>query len=385
MSVIDLTQDGVSTAVTSAASASSSSDRNRHTNWCLTYSYGGPTQPPREAVDRFIDHAVSKAKYFVGGFESAPTTGQLHLQGYLQLKTRVRLSELKRWPEASSVHWEPARGDETQNRDYCLGLTPGKIPNEEYVEEGVITETDPGGREKKRWRQALDELVTGNYENIDPQIRICQAKQLDYLYDKLRPKPVDLAPGIKHLWYWGNTGSGKSRQARVHLRTNYPEGFYTKLHNKWWDHYEEGKPVLIDDLGLEVGKCLRDYLKQWLDMYVFSAEYKGGCREHRPPLFIITSNFHPWEIWGGTKDYDPIMRRLSLQWFGNPGEIEPQYDGELIHFPDTSFQTPQMATRTTMLRVDTSCPTTILSGSNQPHPTTTRPMLEKIDCEKFND
>lgn len=28
--------------------------------------------------------------------------------------------------------------------------------------------------------------------------------------------------------------------------------------------------------------------------------------------FIITSNYHPFEIWGDTKDYDPIMERFQV-------------------------------------------------------------------------
>ena len=28
--------------------------------------------------------------------------------------------------------------------------------------------------------------------------------------------------------------------------------------------------------------------------------------------FIVTSNYHPYEIWGDTKDYDPIFERFQV-------------------------------------------------------------------------
>ncbi len=28
--------------------------------------------------------------------------------------------------------------------------------------------------------------------------------------------------------------------------------------------------------------------------------------------FIVTSNYHPYDIWGNTKDYDPIMERFTV-------------------------------------------------------------------------
>lgn len=314
--------------------------RNKFTAWVYTFNYGGrkpdgTLQPVRDAVDRFTEYVGTKADYHVAGFESAPTTGQLHLQGYFQLGNRARISELKRWPEATTVHFQPARADHEANRVYCLGLKPPKQPAVEFIEEGEARELEPAKAEKKRWADALDTIKRGKFEELDPQIQICHGKACDYLIDKYRPEPVDLPPGDhRNIWVWGPTGTGKSREARVFLRREYPGGFYTKLHNKWYDHYVDGQPVLIDDLGLDVGKCLRDYLKSWGDMYVFNGERKGGVRTYRPPILYVTSNYHPWEIFGGTKDYEPIMRRFNVVFRGNPGDVEPQMGPDLIVFPE---------------------------------------------------
>jgi hypothetical protein len=322
----------------------SATARNRHTFWCFTYNYGGVSasgeaQPPREAVERFVDALCTKSNYCVGGYESAPNTGQLHLQGYCQLAKPYRLSELSKLPDGGTVHWEPSRSDEETNRNYCLGLCEkkGNQLNVDSFEFGELRIANPGAREKRRWDVALTSAKQGRFEDIDPQIMVCQFGNLHRIADQFAAKPVDLPPGTKMRWYWGDTGTGKSRTARAELAEM--GAFYIKTHNKWWDHYVQGQNVLMDDLGLDVGKHLHDFLKQWADIYVFACEYKGGIRQLRPPLIIVTSNFHPYEIWGGTKDYDPIMRRLTLRYFSRNGESPPTYEAG-FNLPDESSGDP---------------------------------------------
>jgi len=311
-------------------------DRNQHTNYCFTFNFGDPSknQPMREHVDRFIEYAQDHCKYLVAGFEVAPTTGQVHLQGYIQLKKRARITELKKWPEATTVYWAVAKGDEVENRDYCLGLKPPKTPTDDFVEYGEPIPVNPGGRERQRWANALAAAKAGRFCDIDPQIYLCQLKNVHAIHDRHAARVANLPPGTKHFWFWGNTGTGKSRLARESLDAAYPEGYYVKTHNKWWDHYEHGQGAIIDDLGLDCAKALTDHLKQWLDMYKLGCDYKGGIRQIRPPVIYITSNYHPWEIWGGTKDYDPIMRRLNVRWFGSPGETEPNMGVADLVLPD---------------------------------------------------
>lgn len=298
-------------------------------NWVFTFHYSKPGQPVRNDVQEFYDELLGLATYVVAGWEKGEDGVSPHLQGYVQFDTKKRLSALKKLKNAMTVHWEVAQGDEEQNYAYCT-------KEGEFMEFGEARIVNGGKREKKRWASALENCKAGNYELIDPQIQLQFCKQLDYIHDRYQAPPSDLPPNTKHLWIWGPSGTGKSRLARAIFQEKYSGTFYNKLQNKWWDHYNNSSPVLIDDLELETGKALVQYLKLWLDMYVFKVEYKGGAKDIRPPYIVITSNFHPWDIFGekGEAWYEPIMRRLEVRWLGRPGEQEPQKGPALFHQPE---------------------------------------------------
>lgn len=88
------------------------------------------------------------------------------------------------------------------------------------------------------------------------------------------------------------------------------DGYYDKLLNKWWEGYKGEDNVLIDDIGPECIKA--DHLKRWLDKRKFKAEVKFGSVDIRPKVIIITSNYHPSEIWPKEADHKPILDRVEV-------------------------------------------------------------------------
>lgn len=285
----------------------------QHSNWVFTYPYGGNGQPSKDDVHEFWEGLCEKAYYAIAGFEKGEG-GQLHLQGYVQLDVKQRLTQLKKLPKANTVHWEPARGDEESNERYCTK------ENGEILRHGDEPRIiNAGKRAKRDYATALEMAKADNIDNIDPTLLVQYFRTWQLIKDSYAAKANDLAAGSKMMWIYGPTGTGKSRSARQ-LFEDMGEVFYNKLQNKWWDHYKNERCVLIDDLGLETGRALVNFLKLWLDMYVFKAEYKGGAMDIRPRLIVITSNYHPHEIFGETKDFEPIMRRLSVIYVGSPQE-----------------------------------------------------------------
>jgi len=78
-------------------------------NWCFT-------------VNNYTEDDIRKAKnlpckYIIFGKEVGES-GTPHLQGYVQLAKRTRLTGVKKLIN-NQVHWEPAKGTPQQNIEYC--------------------------------------------------------------------------------------------------------------------------------------------------------------------------------------------------------------------------------------------------------------------------
>lgn len=98
--------------------------RNRHAKWCFTVNNFSPE-------DEMVCPRLFQEKrvvYYVVGKEVS-TTGTPHLQGYLELNTRSRLTELKRILPRT-WHLEPARGSGEDNFAYCT-------KDNNFVTEGI--------------------------------------------------------------------------------------------------------------------------------------------------------------------------------------------------------------------------------------------------------
>jgi hypothetical protein len=109
------------------------------------------------------------------------------------------------------------------------------------------------------------------------------------------------------LWIWGEPGTGKTTWAR-HI----PGSKYMKAQTKWWDGYQGEDVVVLDDFDLK-GECLSHYLKIWSDNWSFNAEIKGSSIKPSYTKFIITSNYHPRQIWKeDTQLISAIERRFTF-------------------------------------------------------------------------
>lgn len=266
------------------------------TRWCFTHNNYANT----DWVDQITD---DEAVYYIYGKEVG-ASGTPHLQGFIIFKKMKRLSAVRKL--CSEAHWEVAKGTSEQAADYCKKdgayTTMGKLP---------MTKKEQGDAEQQRWKRIREAAEEGNFHEIPEKVRFLHHKLIKIHHnDALRARQLHDTEE-RHLWYYGPTGTGKSRKAR----TDHPDA-YLKSCNKWWDGYTDEETVIIEDFDKD-HKVLCHHLKIWADRYPFPAEVKGGSIKIRPQRLIVTSNYHPSDIWEDDRDLEPIKRRFLTVFFPN--------------------------------------------------------------------
>lgn len=277
--------------------------------WCFTFN-----NYTEEIIEYIVEDVFPRTLYGIFGLEIGDK-GTPHLQGYLHFNTNQRFNTMikKILPGA---HFELAIGNAEQNKAYCT------------KQQGVFYEhgdcpLDKGTMEKKRWADSLQAAKEGRMDDIDPQIVMCHYGTIKRIKMDYRKQPNDLDRDCIGIWYYGETGTGKSRRARFVAGNS----LYVKMLNKWWDGYADEETVLIEEISPE-HKWLGCLLKIWCDRYVFRAEVKCETMNIRPKRLIVTSNYTPNAVFDKEEDLNPIMRRFKLvQWTKH---MDP--NGELLNY-----------------------------------------------------
>lgn len=145
-------------------------------------------------------------------------------------------------------------------------------------------------------------------EEVPPDVYVKHIFQLEHIAKKFQKAEERKEPKTC-LWLWGESGSGKTRYAT----TTYPD-HYKKLANKWWDGYVDQKVVILDDLPKKTAEALNYHLKLWADPWNNNpGEVKGGMAMAKYDVFIVTSNYHPTQIWEEPEELEPILRRFEVK------------------------------------------------------------------------
>ena len=276
---------------------------NKSRTWCFTLNnYTSEEVEHHSALD------PRPFKYMLVGKEVGDN-GTPHLQGYVVFPNAVRMASVKA-VVGSRCHVEVSKGNFEQNYKYCtkdgefyeLGDRP-KLPKQK------------GEMEKKRYRDAKLAAEEGRFDDIDADIYLRHYSTIKRIrHDKCLERKLH-DTNEQHEWYYGPAGTGKSRKAREEN----PDA-YLKNCNKWWDGYVDQDVVIVDDFD-QAHSVLVHHVKHWADRYPFQAEVKGSAMKIRPRKIIVTSNYHPRDIWTDTRDLDPILRRFKVTHFPSLGSV----------------------------------------------------------------
>lgn len=246
-------------------------------------------------VERIDQVLTERSRYAIYGKETGEE-GTPHLQGYVSLKGTIRFNTLRTL--LPGCHIEAAKGNEQQNYDYCS-------------KDGDFKEFGERSKQGNRTdlSSAIETLKQGGIKKVveeHPEEYVKFSNGLHKLLLQLNATPYT-HHDVRGVWIYGEPGTGKSHSARA-----YDPELYNKAQNKWWDGYNGEHTVLIDDFDTS-GVCLGHYLKIWADKYACTGEFKGGtCHLHHRTL-IITSNYHPNQLFEDPILCAAIERRFKIR------------------------------------------------------------------------
>lgn len=268
------------------------SNRNpKARGWCVT-------------INNYTDEDIAylntiDCTYSIVGKETAPTTGTKHLQCFFYWQNPRSFNMVKTL--FRNWHLEQAKGNSFQNFTYCS-------KDGDFTERGTRPKDPRAGgadTQQARWDQAIAAAIDGRTEDIPSDLRVRHWHTWHRIREEALLGSAPAETTEQHLWYYGPSGTGKSRKARE----DHPD-CYLKMCTKWWCSYSGQDTVVIEDFDIGHSKLVH-HLKIWGDRYQFPAEVKGGSITIRPKLIIVTSNYHPREIWDREGDLQPILRRFK--------------------------------------------------------------------------
>lgn len=245
--------------------------------------------------DAEIDKCTQESKYLCYGIETGES-GTRHYQGFVMFQNARTISSIKKI--LTRAHLEPRRGTVEQAIAYCE--KDGDF--HEWGEKPLSKKT-----QKERWLWVIERAEHGDMASIRQEEPAIYLRYLSTLRGLKRRRSATMAGELDNEWWYGPTGTGKSRQ----LHEQYPD-HYQKPLNKWWDGYEDEETVGIEEVHPGCGGWLGHFLKIWSDRYPFTAEIKGGTLKNvRPRKLIITSNYTIEECFPNEQDWKPLKRRFK--------------------------------------------------------------------------
>lgn len=303
----------------------------RYRNFCFTWN----NYP--EDCDDFLEKARDdhNITYMIYGFETAPTTGTPHLQGYFEMKNAKTESALRK--KLPGIHITVAKGDALQNRDYC---GKGQQSKEEWEKLGANGPNYGLNAAVNEYGTAKEQ---GKRNDIETAMRLIKEGKSDlelfeqcpgvaFKYPKGCEKYRLLLEKKDNKWkkkdiriYWGTTRTGKTRSAM----DEFPDACRLCSGNTglWFTGFDGEKQVIIDEFR---GQIPIGQLLNYTDGYPCVVPLHGSQRRFHPDVIIFTSNVNPKEWYPNcdTASRDAFFARVTeIKVFGNPeGEEPPKKD-----------------------------------------------------------
>lgn len=236
-------------------------------------------------------------RFICWGKEIAPTTGNEHHQGWIQIIKKKTLGGMKKLM-GDKVSFKVCRGDEFDNQVYCKKDNNFKQLGK-FIVQGERTDL-LGMKNFINEGHTMKEIADENF-NLYCQYRSGLTKYKE-MVDKEKSKEFRK---VEVNVLYGATGTGKTRLAMVESEYKI-EGFNLK----WWDGYEGEKCILIDEFANQIPIT---ELLNILDGYQLRLPIKGGHTYALWNKVYITTNLNFDEWYPSAKKMHKLalLRRIS--------------------------------------------------------------------------
>lgn len=283
---------------------------------CHTVCFTAYGKDIEDDAEGYLRQLASTCGWVLGQKECCPDTKRLHIQGMAWHKDACRWTSLIKHGD----HVEKC-ADPTKSITYCSKEESrvdgpwefGDRPTWNVKGSKLAIQAE---KNKTLIEKSITELVNEGHVPFTSVPSLIKAKQFWNMIN-----PGEEKEKKQNIWIYGDPGCGKTR----FVKETFKDSLYEKPMNKWWDGYNLEDNVLIDDFDKQ-GTCLGHYLKIWGDRYFgWKGETKGGTIKPNFKRMLITSNYHPDELWGGpTGDpqlVEAITRRFRVVKMSK-GELE---------------------------------------------------------------
>lgn len=282
---------------------------SRFRNWCFTFNGGEIDEENRYPILEMeeiwwmgIKHweNVDIIQYVVLQ-EEVGESGNVHLQGYIELKRAVRLTKMKSL--FGSRYWFGKReGTQDQAIAYCKKKENTGGFKMEY---GTPKRTGKGGHFGTAVHAIVDGMSIADVEDMFP-VQYCMYKdKLENMAMRQRPSR-DWAMDIQI--YFGESGTGKSATAQTRGTDFYVVPWPTGG-RWWWPDYRGEYIAVMDEFRHQIKM---DVMLKMFDRYVWHLEFKGSNMLFKSHVIIITTNIDPkdWYPKVSRRAKAPLARRI---------------------------------------------------------------------------
>jgi len=294
--------------------------------YCFTINNPGVVCQPYCDFAEVLAERVG-ASYVICSLERGENTGVRHLQGYMQLTKKCKLTALKNKIRIYGMWVCPTKGTAEQNVAYVSHTGVHANKGGDLLEGpwscGEMRGSSGGSRSD------LSELVDSlkNGATIKKMAQQHTGSMLKYCSNVLRMHAIlntKQRTWMTELYiYHGVPGSGKSHTAHEEGRkyladAGLDEEVYdlpvpAKGKDLWFQGYEGQAVICIDDF---YGTIDIDTFKRMVDKYPMKVNIKNGHAELLARRIYVTSNigwknWWPSELLGNVNNTDAIQRRIT--------------------------------------------------------------------------